>query len=147
MISLISEFLYFYYEKQMKNFLKITALSLGLFASIFLLSNTKTNAGLVSLEITGTSGHCVVGSAVPFGVTGFSYAAYSMETGFLNASGSTTWYCDDTAGEATRLVDVQTTDVANITTNNPLHTIPAATRVRISANSGALVSGVCGVNV
>jgi len=132
----------------MKNIIKITALSLGLFASIFLLSNSKTNAGLVQLETTGTPGHCIVGAAVPFGTTGFSYSAYSMSTGFLTETGlTTTWYCDDTAGEASWNVELATSDVLNVTTGNPLHTIDAATRVRIKNDTATKVTGECGVTV
>ncbi len=128
----------------MKNTFKIWALSLALIASIFLLSNT-TKASDVTLQITGNEGYCVVGSSVPYGATGFSYSAYSIQTGFASASGNT-WLCNDSNGKGPWTVDLSSTAVANITTNDAGHTI-ANSRLHVTNDAATMVAGACTANV
>jgi len=128
----------------MKNLFKIGALSLALVASLFLLNSTKAASGVVTLEIQGTAGGCVVGTDVPYGITGFSYSAYSITSWFASASG-TTWLCNDSNGKAPWIVELASTDVVNMTTNNAVHTIDAA-NVRVTNDTATKTAGVCNIN-
>ena len=129
----------------MKNVFKVWALSLALIASLFLISNkTHANNGIVTLEIQGTSGYCIVGSDVPYGITGFSYSGYSITTGFNTQSGTTTWFCDDANGYVPWTVELASTDVLNMTTNNPVHTI-ASWNVRVTNDAATKTAWACNI--
>lgn len=131
----------------MKKLLKIGALSLALVASIFLLSNTtKAANGDVTLEITGQSGYCIVGYHVPYGQTGFSYAAYSITDDFNTTSGTNTRFCDDSKGEAPRTVELAADTVHNMTTANSAHDI-ANTRLHVTNDAATKTAGQCTPNI
>lgn len=136
-----------YLETQMKKLFKIATLSLALIASVFVLSNTtKAANGDVTLQITGTSGYCVVGYHVPYGSTGFSYSSYSITKNFDNVSGTNTWFCNDSYGKAPRDVQLAADTVHNMTTQNAAHDIPN-TRLHVTNNTATVTAGVCTPNV
>jgi len=128
----------------MKKFMKIGALSLALIASLFFLSNaTHAASGDLKLKIEGASGSCDYGTHLDLGTTGFSYDARTMSGNFKTDTGALTpWTCRDSAGVASWNLTITSSDVANVTTNNVAHTIPA-TSVKIENPTATVISGLC----
>jgi hypothetical protein len=129
----------------MKNLLKIGALSLALIATVFMMNTTKAATGDLTLTIEGQSGYCVLGTDADLGDYDFSTSDQTASGDFLNASGVTnTRFCDDRGGSTPWRVDVKSSDVANITTNNTSHTIDSGD-VYIKADAGQqfVGSGTC----
>ena len=132
----------------MKSLLKIGSLSLALIAVVFMLNtNAQTpDAGDLTLEITGESGYCEYGTTLDLGQTGFSYDARTISGNFLvtttTGAGNTPWNCTDSYGVAAWALTIQSSDVENMDTGLPAHTIPA-TSVKIYNPTAAVVSGAC----
>lgn len=126
----------------MKNLLKIGALSLALIATVFMLNTTKAATGELTLEITGTSGSCVYGEDLDLGDYAFQYAAHTVSGQFLTTGEASRRYCVDSYGVESWNLTLQSSNVANITTNNVAHTIPA-TSVKVRSATGALAHGSC----
>ncbi|MEI6672669.1 MAG: hypothetical protein WCL02_05030 [bacterium] len=131
----------------MKNLLKVGALSLALVASVFVLNTNASQQGDLTLKITGTTGSCDLGLSSDIGTYAFSYNAQTA-SGVFNAttSNTPTWYCNDTNGSTPWRVELSSTDVANITTNNAAHTVPAA-NVFVKNDTATKVNGTCTPNV
>lgn len=132
-----------YFETQMKNLLKIWALSLALIATVFMLNTNAqtTDSGDVQLKIEPLAATCTYGTAVDLGATGFSYSAQVMSTGFLNSLGGPTRYCEDTEGDATRALSIQMlTNLVNM--DNGSYNIPEA-NVLITNPAATTSSGTC----
>ena len=141
----------FYSTTQMKNVMKIGALSLALIASLLLLSN-QTNAaaapvaGNVSLDITVTSGQCRYGTSLYIGAHQSQYAAYDM-TGYKFWSGTPTLFsCTDTEGLSYWNMTMQESGTLKDGVSS-LHDI-AANNVSMVAQTNYVVSGSCtaGIN-
>lgn len=132
----------------MKNLLKVGALSLALVASVFVLNSTHAQTvGDLTLKITGTTGYCALGQSTDIGTYAFNYNAHTA-SGVFNTTGglSNTWFCDDTNGSTPWRVELSSTDVANITTNNVIHTIPN-TDVYVKSDTATMVNGACTPNI
>jgi len=145
-IILYIVFLSSIYYTKMKNLLKIGALSLALLSAIFMLNTNAAENGDLTLEITGNTWYCDLGKSADLGDYTFNYNAFTASGDFNAVSGNVnTWYCNDLGGSTPWRVELSSTAVANITTNNPTHTI-ANTSVFIKANAWTKTAGVCTVN-
>ncbi len=129
-----------------KNLLKIWVLSLALLSAIFLLNtNAASEYWTVKLEITGTSGYCAYGLEMDFLQHAFSYNARTISGQFFTTGNTARWYCVDSYGVASWALSIQSSNVLNITTNNPAHTIPASS-VKVRSATGTLANGTCTID-
>ncbi len=98
--------------------------------------------GDLTLEILSGQSYCEYGNSLSFWQINHSYAARSLSTGFLTTGGNTAWFCQDNQGLDSRILSIQASDVHNITTSNPVHTIPA-TEVLIKNPAAYISQGIC----
>lgn len=118
---------------------------MALIATVFMLNTTKAATGELTLQITGTSGSCVYGEDLNLGVYAFQYAAHTVSGQFLTTGGAARRYCVDSYGVEDWNLTLISSDVANMTTNNSAHTIPA-TSVKVRSATGALANGSCTID-
>ncbi|MEI7558124.1 MAG: hypothetical protein WCJ45_04835 [bacterium] len=93
----------------------------------------------LNLEIKGTSGSCIYGNLVEFGVKNFNYSAQIYSTGFLSTSGAI-WSCNDTEGKAFWNVTLQSNTIDH---NNTVTRDIPATRVFVKNPAATKVDGAC----
>ncbi len=101
-----------------------------------------SHCGDLTLEILSGQSYCEYGNSLSFWQIIHSYAARSLSTGFLTTGGNAAWFCQDNQGLDSRTLSIQASDVHNITTNNPVHTIPA-NEVFIKNPAAYISQGVC----
>ena len=109
----------------MKKLLKIGALSLALFATVFVL-NTKAANGNVNLQITGVAVTSEFGSTTNLGSTAFSFGAQTLTGGFTGTT-LTDWHtrlCFDSNGVASWNAAMVSNNLVN--QSNGAYTIPAS---------------------
>jgi hypothetical protein len=136
------EILYCYFIQQMKNLMKIGALSLALVAAVFMMNTNAQTAptAQLNLEITGESGYCTYGDVVNLGVHAFDYLAHTYSTGFLTTGLDLAWHCNDTEGKANWNVTIQSNTVVNAS-NAAWNITPD--RVFVTNATGEKMDGEC----
>ena len=108
---------------------KISALSLALIASLFLLNTTtKAATAEVNLKINGVAGGCGIGSKAVLGPTNYSVNGQTITSQFtgvtpaVDGAAAATWYCYDGSGYASwTLSMVMSGNLVNM--QNPSYTI------------------------
>ena len=94
----------------------------------------------ITLRIVSSGqSYCEYGQSLDLGMTGYSASTRDISAAFLTTGSNSGWFCNDLNGTGeSRVMDIQATDLYNISTNNPAHTIsnanlfiknPAATAV------------------
>ncbi len=96
--------------------------------------------------IANESWYCEIGDSVNFGLTWYSASSRVLQSAFPTTSGNTPWFCNDMQGNGTtRNLSIQSSDLLNVFTNNPSHTI-AWSNVSIKNPAAAVVQWACTPN-
>lgn len=108
---------------------------------------TWTTCWNITLEIVSNiSGYCEIGDSVDFGLTGYSASSRTLESWFPTTLNNSGRFCNDLKGKGTsRTLDINSTDLFNISTNNPAHTI-ASSNVSVKNPAATVVQWVCTPN-
>lgn len=118
----------------MKNLLKIGALSLALIATVFMLNTNAADTGPLTLEITAGDSTCVYGTSLDLGTHVASFAAFNM-TGTFTPS---TWSCTDNDGFSAWVLDINSTDLTNATSQSIDNTL-----VSMDTDPNQVTAGAC----
>ncbi len=100
-----------------------------------------------SINYTGASGigYCEYGKTLDFGTIIYASSGRSITWSFITMSGNNAWFCNDIQGAAPRTLSIQSSDLLNITTNIPAHTIPSS-NIFIKNPAATVSSWICIAN-
>ncbi len=90
-------------------------------------------------------GYCEYGNSLDLGTTWYSSSSREMISPFSTLSGNTAWFCNDLQGAAPRTLNIQSSDLLNITTNDPAQTV-SNTHIYIRNPSATVIQWVCTAN-
>ncbi len=90
-------------------------------------------------------GYCEYGGSLNLGITWYSAASREIGSWFQTISGNNAWFCNDLQGKAPRTLNIQSSDILNVTTNLSGQTISSG-NVAIKNPAATFVQWVCTAN-
>ena len=101
----------------------------------------------ITLRIVASGqSYCEYGESLDLGMTGYSASTRDISSAFLTTGSNSGWFCDDLNGTGeSRVMNIQATDLFNISTNNAIHTISNA-NLFIKNTAATTVLGNCTAN-
>ena len=85
-------------------------------------SEAYTNDNIDYTSKIGFS-YCDYGNTLNIGTTWYSKLFREINSPFITISWNTAWFCNDSQGANPRTLNIETSNLINVTTNNPEHTI------------------------
>ncbi len=90
-------------------------------------------------------GYCEYGNSLDLGITWYSAAGRDITSAFNTTSGNAAWFCNDLQGANPRTLSIQSSDLLNVSTNDPGQTI-SASNIYIKNPSATKIEWVCTAN-